>query len=47
MRERALPSGARGPVLLAALRWFAAICFSEASLIPLLSLLSSRSLLLK
>ena len=30
MRERALPAGVRGPVLLVALRLFAAICLSEA-----------------
>jgi hypothetical protein len=45
MRERALPSGVRGPVLLAALRLFAAICFSEANFTPPLSLFSNRSLL--
>ena len=32
IRERALPSRVRGPVLLAALRLLAAICFSEAKL---------------
>ena len=45
MRERALPPVVRGPVLLAALRLFAAICFSEANFIAPLSLLSNRSLL--
>src|SRR5664280_702166 len=39
MRERALPSVVRGPVLLAALRLFAVICFSEANFIPPLSFL--------
>ena len=34
IRERALPCSVRGPVLLAALRRLAAICFSEAILIP-------------
>ena len=32
IRERALPSDVRGPVLLAALRLLAAICFSDAKL---------------
>jgi hypothetical protein len=44
MRERALPTAVRGPVLFAAFRRFAAICFSVANLslhrLPLLQLLA-------